>query len=225
MSIFQSSEFWSPIWTSLQVAITAEIIVLCLGILAAKWMAKSRFRGKVVIETFLMLPIALPPSVVGFGLLVLFGNQSLIGQLINWLFHQPIIFTKAAAVVAVTVIAFPLMFQSVKNGFEAVDGDIEDAARIDGAGEGRLFISIILPNAYPAILTGVILSFARALGEFGATLMFAGNIPGKTQTIPTAIYVAIDGHHMTLAWLWVISIVIVSFLLLSIVYGRPKKLS
>jgi molybdate transport system permease protein len=137
-----------------------------------------------------------------------------VGQLIEWIFNQPVMFTWWAAVIASTVVAFPLMYQSTRTGFEMIDEDIEDAARVDGANEFKLFIFISIPLALKTIISGTILSFARALGEFGATLMFAGNIPGKTQTIPTAIYVAIDSGNMELAWLWVISIIVISFLML-----------
>jgi molybdate transport system permease protein len=126
-------------------------------------------------------------------------------------------FTWWAAVIASTVVAFPLMYQSAKTGFEGIDEEIENAARVDGAGEWRLFLNVSLPLAIKSIVTGAILSSARALGEFGATLMFAGNIPGQTQTIPTAIYIAMDSGNMTLAWLWVAVIIVISFIMLFIV--------
>ena len=106
------------------------------------------------------------------------------------------------------------MYQSAKSGFQGVDLDIEEAARVDGASEWKVFLFISIPLASKALISGSILSFARALGEFGATLMFAGNIPGETQTIPTAIYIAIDSGNMQMAWMWVISIVIISFIML-----------
>ena len=161
-----------------------------------------------------MLPMVLPPTVIGFFLIVIFGKNSIAGQAIEWLFKQPIIFTWWAAVIASTVVAFPLMYQSAKSGFQGVNLDIEEAARVDGASEWKVFLFISIPLASKALISGSILSFARALGEFGATLMFAGNIPGETQTIPTAIYIAIDSGNMQMAWLWVISIVIISFVML-----------
>ena len=142
------------------------------------------------------------------------AKNSLAGQAIEWLFNQPIIFTWWAAVIASAVVAFPLMYQSAKSGFQGVDLDIEEAARVDGASEWKIFLFISIPLASKALISGSILSLARALGEFGATLMFAGNIPGETQTIPTAIYIAIDSGNMKMAWLWVISIVIISFIML-----------
>ncbi|ETI69703.1 putative molybdenum transport system permease protein yvgM [Neobacillus vireti LMG 21834] len=185
-----------------------------MGLLLGKWMAKARFKGKAVIETVFLLPLVLPPTVVGFLLLVIFGKKSPIGQFIESIFQQPIIFTWWAAVLAAVVVAFPLMYQSAKTGFEEVDGDVEDAARVDGANKFQLFLFVSVPLALKSIISGGILSFARALGEFGATLMFAGNIPGKTQTTPTAIYVAIDSGNMQMAWLWVLCMVGISFLML-----------
>lgn len=186
-------------------------------------MAKAKFKGKAIIETIFLLPLVLPPTVVGFLLLVIFGKQSPIGQLIEWVFHQPIIFTWWAAVLAATIVAFPLMYQSAKTGFEEVDGDVEDAARVDGANKFQLFLFVSIPLALKSIISGGILSFARALGEFGATLMFAGNIPGKTQTTPTAIYVAIDSGNMHMAWLWVICMIAISFLMLVCVQLSKSK--
>ena len=181
-------------------------------------MANKKFKGIALIETVFLLPLVLPPSVVGFLLIVIFGRNSPVGQMLEELFRQPVMFTWWAAVIASSVVAFPLMYQSAKTGFESIDEDIENAARVDGANEYKLFMFVTIPLAYKAIISGAILSFARALGEFGATLMFAGNIPGKTQTIPTAIYVAIDSGNMELAWLWVASIMVISFLMLICVH-------
>lgn len=123
-------------------------------------------------------------------------------------------FTPFAAVIASTIVAFPLMYQTVKIGFQSVDKGIEEAARVDGANELNVFLLVTLPLSTRSIITGLILSFARALGEFGATFMFAGNIPGKTQTAPTAIYIAMESGNMKLAWLLVISMIIISSLML-----------
>lgn len=202
--------FWSPVKLSLEIASFSLLIVLIIGVLIAKLMANRTFKGQSMIDTFLLLPLVLPPSVVGFLLIVIFGKQSFLGQWIEWLFKQPIIFTWWAAVIAATVVAFPLMYQSARAGFESIDNDIEDASRVDGAGEFKVFLFVTMPLASKTIITGAILSFARAIGEFGATLMFAGNIPGKTQTLPTAIYVAMDSGNMPLAWMWVIIILLIS---------------
>jgi molybdate transport system permease protein len=207
-------EFLSPIWLSLKIASIAGVIVISTGTFVGRLMARTTFKGKAILETLLMLPMVLPPTVIGFFLIVIFGKNSLAGQAIEWIFKQPIIFTWYAAVIASAVVAFPLMYQSAKSGFQGVDLSIEEAARVDGASEWKIFLLISIPLASKALISGSILSFARALGEFGATLMFAGNIPGETQTLPTAIYIAIDSGNMTMAWAWVISIVIISFIML-----------
>ncbi|WP_182502914.1 molybdate ABC transporter permease subunit [Peribacillus huizhouensis] len=207
-------EFLSPIWLSIKIATISGVIVILIGTLIGRILARRSFKGKSILETTLMLPMVLPPTVVGFFLIVIFGKNSMAGKAIEWLFKQPIIFTWWAAVIASIVVAFPLMYQSAKSGFQGINLDIEEAARVDGANEWRIFLFISIPLASKALISGSILSFARALGEFGATLMFAGNIPGKTQTIPTAIYIAIDSGNMKMAWMWVISIVILSFLIL-----------
>lgn len=212
-----TGDFWSPVRLSIQVAGLAGILVFILGIFLARMMAKKQFRGRVLLETAFLLPLVLPPSVIGFLLIVIFGKNGLPGQFIERVFDQPLMFTWWAAVIASTVVAFPLMYQSAKTGFEGIDEEIENAARVDGAGEWRLFLFVTFPMAVKSIVTGTILSSARALGEFGATLMFAGNIPGQTQTIPTAIYIAMDSGNMTLAWLWVAVIIVISFIMLFIV--------
>lgn len=213
-----ATDFWSPVRLSVEISTFSGIWVLILGLFFGKMMANAKFRGKTLVETIFLLPLVLPPSVVGFLLIVIFGRNSPIGQIVEELFKQPVMFTWWAAVIASSVVAFPLMYQSAKTGFEAIDQDIEDAARVDGANEFKLFMMISIPLSLKAIISGAILSFARALGEFGATLMFAGNIPGKTQTIPTAIYVALDSGNMELAWLWVSSMVGISFLMLMCVH-------
>lgn len=210
-----SMGFWSPLKLSVEVALVSSIIVLLIGTLLGRWMARRHFCGKLFVETLLLLPLVLPPTVVGFLLIILFGKNSVLGSAIIWLFNQPIMFTWWAAVLASTVVAFPLMYQSAKLGFESIDQDIEDAARVAGASERQVFFYIAIPLAFKALVAGIILSFARALGEFGATLMFAGNLPGKTQTAPIAIYMAIGSNNMPLAWAWVASMVGISFLMLA----------
>ncbi|MEN2464900.1 molybdate ABC transporter permease subunit [Ornithinibacillus sp. JPR2-1] len=217
-----SEEFLNPIWLSLRVATISGILVILIGTLIGRLFARKSFKGKAIIETIMMLPIVLPPTVVGFFLIVVFGRNSFVGKIMEWLFHQPIMFTWYAAVVAASIVAFPLMYQSAKSAFQGVDKDIEAAARLDGASEGKLLLFVSIPLASKVLITGCILSFARALGEFGATLMFAGNIPGVTQTIPTAIYVAMESGNLTMAWLWVISIVLISFIMLLFVRVREE---
>jgi molybdate transport system permease protein len=206
--------FLDPILLSIKIACVASIIVFVLGVLAAWFMRKSSFRGKTIVETLFMLPLVLPPTVVGFILLILLGRNSWFGRFIEFLFQQPLIFTWYAGVMAAVVVAFPLVYQAVKVGFQSIDKDIEDAGRSSGANEWQVFRWITLPLTSRALISAFILGFARGLGEFGATLMIAGNIPGKTQTIPTAIYIAVDSGNLTLAWLWCISIIAISFLML-----------
>ncbi|WP_062236760.1 molybdate ABC transporter permease subunit [Fictibacillus sp. FJAT-27399] len=216
------ADIWPPISLSISIAATAWLIVIIIGVILGKTMAGRRFKGKLIIETMLMLPLVLPPTVIGFLLIVVFGKRSPAGQLIEAVFHQPIIFTWWAAVLASSVVAFPLMYQSAKTGFEGVNHEIEDAARVDGGGRWKVFLLISVPLSMTSIISGAILSFARALGEFGATLMFAGNIPGKTQTIPTAIYLAIDSGNMREAWLLVLASISISFVMLTAAY-RIKR--
>ncbi|WP_078548155.1 molybdate ABC transporter permease subunit [Litchfieldia alkalitelluris] len=210
--------FWSPIKLSISIALISGLIVLCSGIIIARLMVVKNFKGKIIVETVLMLPIVLPPTVIGFFLIVIFGNNGPIGRLILALFDQSLMFTWGAAVIASTVVAFPLMYQTAKAGFHSIDKAIEEASAVDGATGVQTFFFISIPLALKTIIAGFVLSFARALGEFGATLMFAGIIPGKTLTLPTGIYVAIDSGNMTLAWAWVITTVIISFIMLLITY-------
>jgi molybdate transport system permease protein len=217
-----TEDFWSPVRLSISVAAISLAIVFAAGILLARVLALKKFKGKPLIETILLLPLVLPPSVVGFLLIIVFGKQSFIGRAIESFFGQPVIFTWLAAVIASSVVAFPLMYQSAKTGFETIEKEIEDASRVDGASEMKVFLFIALPLSAKALAAGAILSFARALGEFGATLMFAGNIPGKTQTIPTAIYFAIDSGNMEMAWLWTAVMIGISFFMLAAVNAFSK---
>lgn len=207
-------DFFAPVKLSLLVALLSSILTTAVGTLAAWKMSSARFRGKLLVETVFMLPMVLPPTVVGFLLLLLLGRRSWVGSFIETLFHAPIIFTWPAAVVASVVVAFPLVYQSMKTGFALIDRDLVAAGRSMGGGEWQLFRYVTLPLAAHSLLTAYVLSFARSLGEFGATLMIAGNIPGKTQTVPTAIYVAVDSGNMPMAWAWTIAIIVISFLLL-----------
>ncbi|WP_273131050.1 molybdate ABC transporter permease subunit [Bacillus weihaiensis] len=216
-------EFWEPIFLSLRIASVASVFVMVVGTLMGHYMAKKLRRGKMIIETLLILPLVLPPSVVGFLLIILFGTNGFIGKIMMVFFQETLLFTWWAGVIAAVVVSFPLMYQVTRTGFEHVDSDIENAARVDGAGEWAVLYTITLPLTIKYILTGFVLSFTRSLGEFGATLMFAGNIPGKTQTVSTAIYVAIDSGELTLAWLWVGAMIFISCVMLFIIQLLNKS--
>lgn len=168
-------------------------------------------------DGLLIMPLLLPPTVVGFLLLLVFGNRGLLGRALSeW--GMPIVFTWPGAVIAAAVVTFPLIYRTARGAFEQVDPDLPDAARTMGAGEWSLFWRVVLPLSWPGITAGIILSFARALGEFGATLMLAGNIPGKTQTMPIAIYFAVEGGKRDAALIWtgiMITVATVSILALN----------
>ncbi|WP_238652776.1 molybdate ABC transporter permease subunit [Paenibacillus piscarius] len=216
----QWADFFAPVWLSVKIAVLTSVIVFLLAVLAARKMAGRRFFGHNLVETVLLLPLVLPPTVVGFVLLVVLGRRSWIGRLYEQFTEQTILFTWGAAVIAAVVVAFPLVYRTVKAGFEGVEKDLEDAARAQGASELQVLRYVTLPLAGRSLAAGYVLGFARGLGEFGATIMVAGNIPGRTQTVPTAIYVAVDGGNMTLAWMWVGSIIVISMLMLMFVNRR-----
>lgn len=199
----------SPLWISLKTAGLATIATFLIGTAAAYWMLGYRGKWKSLIEGILISPLILPPTVVGFLLLLLFGRNGPIGQLMQQ-FDFTIIFTWYAAVVAATVVSFPLMYKTALGAFEQIDSSLLQVARTLGASEKRVFFQILLPLAMPGLAAGITLAFARALGEFGATLMLAGNIPGQTQTMPMAIYFAVEAGDLGEAWLWAISIMTIS---------------
>ncbi|CAM3377053.1 MULTISPECIES: molybdate ABC transporter permease subunit [Paenibacillus] len=211
----EAEMFWMPVWLSIKTSLLSSMITFILGTAAARWMSRRRFAGKTAVETLLMLPLVLPPTVVGFLLLVILGRNSWVGAAAEWLFARPVVFSWGAAVIAAIVVSFPLVYQSMRVGFESVDAELEDSARSAGAGEWQVFRWITLPLVRRAAVSAYILAFARGLGEFGATWMVAGNIPGVTQTLPTAIYVAVSNGDSRLAWAWTGMIVLFSWLLLA----------
>ncbi len=201
----------TPLYLSLKVAGIATFIVFVGGVLLARLLARKEFPGKSVIESLFLLPLVLPPTVVGFALLVLFGKHGLIGRWLLEAFGVQIVFSWLGAVIASVVVAFPLMYQSAAAAFQTVDKNLEMAARTMGASEWRVFWTVSFPLAWPGVLAGLVLAFARALGEFGATLMLAGYIPGKTDTIPLSIYFAVENGEMDRAYFWVIVIIALGF--------------
>jgi molybdate transport system permease protein len=208
---------WSPLWISLKTSVVATLITLVAGLAAAAW--RERHQGPVVafVDGACLLPLVLPPTVVGFFLLMLFGRNGPLGRLLLQM-GATVIFSWPATVIAAAVVSFPLMYLTARAALEQVDARFLEAARTLGASEWRVFLRIALPLAWPGVLAGVILSFARALGEFGATLMLAGNIPGRTATIPIAIYFAVEADDMRSAVAWCSADVVISLALLSGLY-------
>lgn len=183
---------WPALGLSLKVAGWATAIDLVLGIAVGYALARLRFVGRNLLDTLLTLPMVMPPTVLGYYLLVMLGRRSWLGQWLHTHLGINLIFTWQGAVIAAAVVAFPLVFKPARAAFEAVDGQLEQAARVLGVSELSLFFRVTLPLAWRGILAGALLAFARALGEFGATLMVAGSIPGKTQTLSIAVYEAVQ---------------------------------
>ncbi|UVD56597.1 molybdate ABC transporter permease subunit [Rhizobium sp. Pop5] len=183
-----SNEEWTAILLSLRVSIVAMLASLPLGILVALLLARGRFWGKSVLNGIVHLPLILPPVVTGFLLLILFGRRGPIGSLLDQYFGIVFSFRWTGAALACAVMAFPLMVRSIRLSIEAVDRKLEEAAGTLGAGPVAVFLTVTLPLTLPGIIAGMILSFAKAMGEFGATITFVSNIPGETQTLPAAIY-------------------------------------
>ncbi len=199
----------SPLYISMKVALTATALTFFLGLFAAWKVVKlRRFRG--LIDGLFTLPMVLPPTVIGFFLLLLFGKNGLLGQTLEKL-ALTVVFTWEGAVIAAAVVSFPLMYRTARGAFEQMDQTLIYAARTLGMPEHRIFFSIVLPGCWPGVAAGTALSFARALGEFGATAMLAGNIPGRTQTMSLAIYSAVQGNNREKAYLWVAIILAISF--------------
>ena len=190
---------WSPVLLSLRVGLSALVVIFVLGTLAARAMTRRHVPGRDGVDGLLGLPLVLPPVVTGFLLLVLLGRNGPVGRLMEDAFGVRLLFTLHAAVLAAVVVAFPLMYQSAKAAFQSVDTRLEDAARTLGAGEARVFLTVTLPLAWPGLVAGTVLSFARSLGEFGATVMVAGNIPGETTTVPLAIFFLADAGDLRAA--------------------------
>jgi molybdate transport system permease protein len=198
----------SPLWISLKVSLLATVITCGLGTIIAYKMYHYRGKTRSLIEGFLIAPLILPPTVVGFVLLILLGKNGILGQIFGW--NLGLVFTWYAAVLAAVVVSFPLMYRAALGAFEQIDSLLLDAARLEGASEISVFWYIALPLAMPGILAGTVLTFARALGEFGATLMIAGNIPGQTQTMPMAIYFAVEAGAIQEGWFWTIIVIWIS---------------
>ncbi len=201
----------SPIILSLKIASIATVFSFVLGIFFGYILNRKNIPGKNIWETILILPMILPPSVTGYLLLIAFGKRGIIGAFLMEHFGIQIVFTWFGAVISACIVSLPLMYQNAKSAFTCIDPIYEKAAETLGSSEWKIFRTVTFPLAWPGIISGVILSFARAIGEFGATLMIAGNIPGKTQTMPTAIYFAVESGNTDMANSLVLIMVIFSF--------------
>ncbi|MDY0744619.1 molybdate ABC transporter permease subunit [Paucibacter sp. R3-3] len=221
------STAWIPLLLSLKVAGWATGLNLVLGTAVGLLLARRRFPGRELLDSILTLPMVLPPTVLGYYLLVVVGKRGWLGAWLNEHFGIQLIFTWQGAVVAATIVAFPLVMKSARTAFEGVEPQLENAGRVLGLGEAALFFRVTLPLAWRGVLAGVLLAFARALGEFGATLMVAGSIPGRTQTLSIAIYEAVqagqDDEANALVLIVSITCVLVLVLASRLVGGSTRK--
>jgi len=207
---------WFPLWLSLRVAFVSTAVAFVAGLWLAYILANREFRGKEVLDAAITLPLVLPPTVLGYYLLVLLAGNSPLGKLWENVFGSPLVFTWKAAVVAALLHALPLLVKSARAALESVDRSLERAARNLGASEWRLFWRVTLPLARRSILAATALAFARSLGDFGVTLMVAGNSPGRTQTVAVAIYDAVESGNTALARTLVLVISAIALLILTL---------
>src|SRR5271170_4878935 len=207
---------WFPLWLSLRVAVVSTAVALALGLWLAYILANREFRGKEVLDAMVALPLVLPPTVLGYYLLVLIGRASPLGKLWEGIFGSPLVFTWKAAVIAALLHSFPLLVKSARAALESVDRSYERAARTLGASEWRLFWRVTLPLARRSIFAAAAIAFARSLGEFGVTLMVAGNIPGRTQTVAVAIYDAVESSNGATARVLVLIVSAVALAILTL---------
>ncbi|OQX05918.1 MAG: molybdenum ABC transporter permease subunit [Desulfobulbaceae bacterium A2] len=213
-----------PLLLTLKVATWAIVLALLAGVALARLLAGRTFFGRDVLDAFCTLPLVLPPTVLGYYLIVLLGRQGIFGRWLDQVFGFSFMFTWQGAVVAATVVAFPLVYKSSRAALEAVPASCENAARTLGATELEVFLRVSFPMALRGILAGTMLAFARAMGEFGATLMIAGNLPGRTQTLSLAVYSAVQAGRNDLAnvMVLVISAVCVTILVVTARLITPK---
>lgn len=217
---------YSPLWISLKVAAVATVITFFLGLMSA-WLVLKMKKGRAVVNGLLSIPMVLPPTVVGFFLLMALGKNSFFGNMLRELGFEAL-FTWQGAVVAAAAVSFPIMYRTARGALEQVDENLINAGRTLGMSEGSIFLRIMIPLSRPGIAAAAILSFARALGEFGATIMLAGNIPGKTQTMSIAIYTAMQSGDRSKAYIWVAIVMAISFavmLLMNVWNDRQSRLS
>jgi molybdate transport system permease protein len=207
---------WFPLWLSLRVASVSTALALVGGLALAWVLANTQFRGRDVLDAVVTLPLVLPPTVLGYYLLVLLGRESWLGALYEGITGSPLVFTWQGAVVAALLHSAPLLIKTARAALESVDHSYERAARVLGSSEWRLFWRVTFPLAWRSILAGVALCFARSLGDFGATLMVAGNIPGRTQTVAVAIYDAVEAGNGHVARVLVIAVSAIALVVLTL---------
>jgi molybdate transport system permease protein len=218
------SSVWITLALTLKVAAWATAINLVLGVTVGWLLARRQFFGREFVDAVLTLPLVLPPTVMGYYLLVVIGKRGWLGHWLQSTFGINLIFTWQGAVIAATIVAFPLILKSARTAFEAVDPQLEKAARVLGLNEWAVFFRVTVPMAWPGILAGVLLVFARSLGEFGATLMVAGSIPGRTQTLSVAVYEAVQaGQDDTANFLVVLTSITCIVVLLAAGRLAPSK--
>ncbi len=204
----------TPLWLTLKVALLATLLAGVAGITLGWWMARRRFAGHAVVDSFLMLPMVLPPTVLGYYLIVVVGRNGVLGRYLDQWFGINLMFTWQGAVIAASIVSLPLIYKAARAAFEDADPRMVLAARTLGASELEIFLRISLPLAGRGVVAGLMLAFARAMGEFGATLMIAGNLPGKTQTLSIAVYDAVQaGNDAQALWLTLLISVVCMFVL------------
>jgi molybdate transport system permease protein len=215
---------WFPLWLSLRVAGTATMLASFLGLACAYVLAKARFRGRGLLEALVTAPVVLPPTVLGYYLLTALGSNSPVGDAWTSVFGRPLVFTPTAAIVAATISALPFVVRTGRAAIEEVDPRLEAALRVAGHPEWRVAMLVTFPLARRGLVAGIALGFARALGDFGATVMIAGNIPGKTQTLPIAVYDAVQaGQDRTAATGSLILATIAVLMLLLVTSGSTRR--
>ncbi|TQQ85756.1 molybdate ABC transporter permease subunit [Peptacetobacter hominis] len=212
----------SPFIISLKVSFLATMITFVSGVIVAYFVTFMKKRVRIIMDTVFTLPMVLPPTVAGFILLVILGRNGTVGKIL-YNMGIDVIFTQSAAVIAAAVVSFPMIYRTARSSFERIDEDILHSGRITGMNEFELFTKVAFPIALPGIIGGTVLGFSRAFGEFGATLMIAGNIPGETQTIPMAIFFAAEGNDMNTAYIWVFVMLSMASIVLYIMNSISEK--
>lgn len=213
-----------PLYLSLRVSITATLISIAIGLPIAYFLSSSKGKIADFIDTLTSLPVVLPPTVLGYYLLVLLGRQSLIGKLLEEKFNIMIVFTATGAIIASAAISIPFLIKSAKTAFSEINNDLLNAARLLGRSEVNIFFYVMIPVAWRGIIAGITLTFVRAMGDFGTTLMVAGSIPDKTTTMPIAIYDALVSGNKDLANFLVLIMTVVSVLVLYVVNRLEKRI-